>query len=93
MIPEFLNNLLNSYYDSKTVTEIIDGYQKKVVTLRVNTIKSNLNEVKETLANNQITYTSVPWYSNALIITNANEERIRSLDIYHNGYIYLQSLY
>ena len=92
MIPEFLNNLLNTYYTKEIINEIIAGYQKKVVTLRINTIKSNQNKVKEILDSKEINYEEIPWYNNALIITNANEEKLRSLSIYQEGQIYLQSL-
>ena len=92
MIPEFLNNLLNKYYEPEIVNEIIVGYQKKYVSLRINTLKTTYEEVISILDNNQILYEQVPWYNNALIITNVNEDIIRSLTIYNEGKIYLQSL-
>ena len=92
MIPEFLNNLLNTYYSADLVSKIIDGYQKKYVSLRINTLKTTYEEVINILDNNQILYEQVPWYNNALIITNVNEDIIRSLTIYNEGKIYLQSL-
>lgn len=92
MIPEFLNKLLNTYYRADIVSEIINGYQKRIVTLRVNTIKSNLEEVINVLKENNITYDKVEWYPNALVITNTNEDTLRNLSIYQEGKIYLQSL-
>ena len=92
MIPEYLNNLLNNYYDSKTVIKIIDGYQKRVVSFRINSLKTTKENILNILENNNIKYEEIPWYENAIVITNANEEDIKSLSIYQNGEIYLQSL-
>ena len=39
-----------------------------------------------------IKFERVPWYSDALVIKNANEKDIQKLDIYEKGYIYFQSL-
>ena len=44
------------------------------------------------LKQNGIKFDRVPWYVDALIIKNASEKEIQKLDIYENGYIYLQSL-
>lgn len=92
MIPEFLNDLLSKYYNQKDITKIIAGYQKRVVSLRVNSLKSSIEKIQNILNNNNINYETIPWYNNALIIKNASEEQIRLLDIYQEGEIYLQSL-
>lgn len=92
-IPQFLYNKLINQYGNKITEEIIDGYSKKrFVTLRVNTIKSTIENVKNILKENNITYNEVKWSKEALIIENANENDIRKLKIYENGEIYLQSL-
>lgn len=93
MIPDFLLNLLKEQYEEGDVARIIDGYSKKrKVTLRINTIKTNAQTVKNELYNNNIDYEEVPWYKEALIIKNASEKDILTLKIYENGEIYLQSL-
>lgn len=92
-IPEFLKKLLIEQYGNELTNKIIEGYSKKrIVTLRVNTIKSNKNKIKEVLDNLSIIYEDVSWYNDALIIKNALEKDLRELDIYKNGEIYLQSL-
>lgn len=91
-IPDFFKEILNSQYGESVTNQIIDGLQERVVTLRVNTIKSNVESVKETLTNFGIGFKEVSWYKDALIIKNAKESDIRKLEIYENGKIYLQSL-
>lgn len=88
---EFIKNRLLKDYEESVVENILTGYKNKYTTLRVNTLKSNLEEVKEILFRNNINYKSVSWYKDALIIENAKEKDIRALSIYE-GKIYLQNL-
>ncbi len=88
-----LLDLLNEQYSKEDVTKILEGYaQKRYTTLRINTLKTSIQEVKDVLENNNIPVISVPWYSKAFILKENNEEDIKKLDIYQNGDIYLQSL-
>lgn len=89
---EFIKNRLLKDYEESVVENILAGYKNKYTTLRVNTLKSNLEEVKEILFKNSINYKSVSWYKDALIIENAKEKDIRALSIYEEGKIYLQNL-
>lgn len=92
-IPKFLYEMLIKQYGDDITNKIIDGYSKeRLVTLRVNTIKTNVEDIKKKLAKASITYREVSWYKNALIIENAKEYDIRKLEMYENGEIYLQSL-
>ncbi len=92
-IPEFLNeNLINQYGEEYTF-KIIEGYKaKRNTTLRVNTIKSSVSEIKEKLEKEKIQFEDVSWSEEALILKNANEQDIQKLDIYEDGKIYMQSL-
>lgn len=89
-IPDFFKEMLLKNYDIETVNTIINGLIKKKTTLRVNTIKSNIDEIKEILNKQNIKYSDVTFYKDALIIEN--EVDLRNLDIYKEGKIYLQSL-
>ncbi len=92
-IPEFLQEKLLKQYGQEITEQIINGYsEKRPVTLRVNTIKSNRTRVIEEITKAQITFKEVEWYSDALIIENVREEEIKKLEIYEKGEIYLQSL-
>lgn len=92
-IPDFLNNLLQKQFGEKIVNEVIKGFSvDRLVTLRVNNLKSNIQEVISELDEHYILYDGVKWYENALIIKNAKEDDIRKLEIYKEGKIYMQSL-
>ena len=93
MIPSFLIEKLKNQYGEELTNKILEGYnQKRKVTLRVNTIKANINEIQKILDNSNIVYTKVPWSDDALIIENVREPEITKLTIYDEGKIYLQSL-
>lgn len=92
-LPEFFIEMLNNQYPSDVVQEIIRGYcVNRNVTLRVNTIKSDVSKVKTQLDNANIKYEEVAWSPEALIINNVREKEIQELEIYEKGEIYLQSL-
>jgi 16S rRNA C967 or C1407 C5-methylase (RsmB/RsmF family) len=89
MIPEFLIKKLKNQYGEELTNRIIEGYnQKRKSTLRINSIKTNKERIKQILDKENIEYKDVSWYEDALII----EEEIKNLDIYKNGEIYMQSL-
>ena len=92
-IPEFLIKRLNNQYGIKITNKIIEGYTKiRPLTLRINTIKTTVDNVKRKLKEENIDFTEIEWSKEALIINNVREDKIRELDLYENGEIYLQSL-
>ncbi len=92
-LPNFFIELLKNQYEESIVNKIFDGYNvKRKTTLRVNTIKTRVEDIKIKLQENKIEFDEVPWSKEALIIKNANENDIQKLSIYENGEIYLQSL-
>lgn len=92
-IPNFLYNLLLQQYGKEITQKIIEGYsQKRPVTLRANTLKTNIQNIKNILDTLGYTYKEISWYKDALMIENVFEEQIKNLQIYKNGEIYLQSL-
>lgn len=92
-LPQFLTDELNKQYGEELTNKIIDGYaEKRVVSLRVNTLKSNLEKVCKELFKNNIEFETVSWSDVALVIKNTTEEDLQKLSIYENGEIYLQSL-
>lgn len=93
ILPEFLEKMLIDQYGLDISEKIKKGYsQNRLTTLRINTLKAEKEEIKNNLEENGIKYKEVNWYEDALIIENAREEEIRSLEIYEKGKIYLQSL-
>lgn len=92
-ISQFLYDMLLEQYGENITNKIIEGYSnQRKVTLRINTIKSNKDKIKEDLNKANIKFSEVDWYNDALIIENVRENEIKKLDIYENGEIYLQSL-
>lgn len=92
-IPLFFIEKIEKQYGKETAKKIEEGLlEEKPVTLRVNTIKSSLEKVKNELEKNNIEYEFLEWNKDALIIKNVREDEIRKLGIYENGEIYLQSL-
>ena len=92
-IPGFLKIKLKEQYGEEIAKKIINGYsRKRKVTLRVNTLKSNLEKIEKELIKAGIKYEKVSWSKEALIIKNVREKEIQNLEIYEKGEIYLQSL-
>lgn len=93
VVPQFLIEKLNKQYGEEIIKNILNGYsQNRIVSLRVNTIKSNVQDICSELLKNSIEFEKISFYNEAVVIKNANEEIIKELDIYKNGSIYLQSL-
>ena len=88
-IPNFLIEKLAIQYGEELTKKILEGYSKKrKVTLRVNTIKSNIDEIKNVLNQNNIEYRNVTWSKEALIIEQAREQEIKKLtDFVYNLFL------
>ena len=70
-IPEFLINKLINQYGDELTKEIIKGYEnKRKTTLRINTLKSSLDEVLEVFSKEGIKYSQVDFFKQALICEN-----------------------
>lgn len=92
-IPEFLKSKLLAQYGDEVTNKILDGYSKKrKVTFRINTIKTNFEKIKEELEKEEIDFVVSDFYENAIILNDVDENKIRTLEMYKNGEIYLQSL-
>lgn len=92
-IPTFLLDMLKKQYNEKTVKRIIEGYQQeRKVSLRVNTLKANAQQIYQKLIEANIQVKPVSWSKEAFIIENAHEKDIQALEMYEKGEIYLQSL-
>ena len=92
-IPDFLYQLLLQQYGKNLTDTIIEGYfQKRPLTLRANKLKTNIEDIKTVFDKLHFVYKEVSWYKDALILENISKEQMKTLDIYKNGKIYLQSL-
>lgn len=92
-VPEFLIEMLNQQYGEEITSKILEGYLKKrMVTFRVNTLKTSIEKVEEVLKNNNIEFEKVSWSDVAYIVKNVREDTLKELEVYKKGEIYLQSL-
>ena len=90
-IPAFLEQILNKEYGKECFERILNGYSiKRLTTFRVNTLKSNVEEIKKVLDSLKIKYSNVSWYEDAFVLEE--DYPICNLDIYKEGKIYVQSL-
>lgn len=92
-VPEFLIEMLIQQYGEEITSKILEGYsQKRMVTFRINTLKTSIEKVEEVLKNNNIEFEKVSWSDVAYIVKNVREDTLKELEVYKKGEIYLQSL-
>lgn len=92
-IPEFFYEMLLNEYGKDITNKIIDGYScNRPITFRVNTSKTDINQIKEQFKSLNIMFKEVSWNNTALIIEDTDVNTIKELDIYKDGKIYMQSL-
>ncbi len=90
---QYLYSKLENQYGTENKDTIIDGFNSnRKVTLRVNTIKSNVEEIIDVFNKNKINFQRVSWYKDAFILNGVKECDIEKMDIYKEGKIYLQNL-
>lgn len=89
---EFMEFLYEKYTPVKVDQILLGMTPERYTTLRVNTLKYDIQNLMKYFKEKNIKFERVPWYTDGLIIKNANEKQIQKLDIYEKGYIYLQSL-
>lgn len=89
---EFMEFLYKKYTPVKVDQILLGMTEDRYTTLRVNTIKYDIQTLMKYFKERNIKFERVPWYKEALVIKNANEKQIQKLDIYEKGYIYIQSL-
>lgn len=90
---DFIQKILEEQYETEIAKKIMEGYTKqRLVTFRVNTLKSDVETIENKLSESKIEYKKIQWSNEAFIIKNVKEDVIRELDMYKNGEIYLQSL-
>ncbi len=89
---DFVDDLYNMFTPG-VVDSIFKGVsEKRYTTIRVNTLKYNVQDLMSYFKEINIKFERVLWYKDALVIKNKNEQELQKLDIYKKGYIYIQSL-
>ena len=91
-VPALLLERLSAQYGPDLAAEIVAGFVRRPVTLRVNPLKSTREAVCVALDKAGIAYEAVPWYEDAFILRDVREEAVQALPEYEAGHMYLQSL-
>ena len=92
LLPEFLFKRLSEQYGTQVAEEIARGCGERFFTLRANSLKTDIESVKDELTSAGIRFQTVPWYSDALVLPEVRENAVQNLPLYKEGKIYLQSL-
>ena len=92
MLSDNVKQLIIDEYGENEANAIFEGMQGRVTTFRINPLKSSCEESEAILNANSIDYKKCDWFEYAYIINSGEENRLRELDIYKQGKIYLQSL-
>src|SRR3989339_261596 len=78
--PNKYQSVLNSYLE------------KRPITIRVNTLKTNSRKLRDELLQKGIKMQVVSWNPNTFILPEASLHDLTKLDLYNSGYFYVQSL-
>ena len=92
MLSDNVKQLIIDEYGENEANAILEGMQGRVTTFRINPLKSSCEEIESLLNANSIEYKKCDWFDLAYLINNNDENKLRELDIYKEGKIYLQSL-
>ena len=92
-LPDFFVKKLEQQHGNELCEKIKESFEKsRFTTFRVNTLKSNNEEIEKALKDNSIEFEKSSISDNAYIVKNANEAKIQELEAFKEGKIYLQSL-
>lgn len=92
-LPEDFVKNLYQMFSPGIADQILAGMlNERATTLRANTLKNDIQALMNRLKKANIKFDRVLWYKDALILKNAREKEIESLQEYQEGRLYLQSL-
>lgn len=74
-----------------TLIQVTKGFQERPTTFRVNTLKSNTQEVLQILNQNGFKVQNQVWSNLAFVLLNKSKKELMELPIYTEGKIYIQS--
>lgn len=91
-LPEKFLTRLETIVGPSLIADITKTFVDKPTTFRVNTIKSNRDEVLELLKREGFKVKRVSWCGDAFILENKTKRALTDTEIYKQGQIYIQSL-
>jgi NOL1/NOP2/sun family putative RNA methylase len=71
---------------------ILNTFAQRPPVVRVNTLVTNLEEVKKKFEEEGIEFTEISLLPDSLIITNVDRRQLTDLEIYKKGHLYIQSI-
>lgn len=86
--PVFVKRVTSLYPE----LNVSDAFKKKPLSIRVNTLKANKEDVLKVLNDLTIPYEEIIWYDNALLLPTATSKQVTETSLYKEGKIYIQSL-
>ena len=91
MIDELLARLQAAYpHDFARIRKGLTG--KRTVSLRVNPLKTTIDDVRAAFAQHGIRCETRSFYADALVLPDVREDAVKALPVYERGEIYLQNL-
>lgn len=88
-----LEQLLAADYGEEWMNAVLTGYGAcRPVTLRFNRLKCTPEEGKRKLTSMGLSFSSVDWYEDAVLLQDASEEDLLQSELCTQGEVYLQSL-
>ena len=92
-LPEqFMQRISSSHIPSEISMLVKWLQEKRKVNIRINTLKTNEDEVLNELRRNKIKYKKFQPIKNCYIIEDTKEKVIEKLSIYEDGKIYFQNI-
>lgn len=92
VLPELFEARLKLMVPNPATRILIEKtFARRNTTFRINTIKSNLKEVKEILNSNGFQFEQPEWSDIAFILKNKSKQELMKLPIYTEQKIYIQS--
>jgi NOL1/NOP2/sun family putative RNA methylase len=89
---QFIDRLQKQFSES-VFQEIIEGYSgSRPISIRINTLKTSANEVIEQLEKAGMKPQAIKFLPDAYIIPTMSSRQLTDLQIYIDGYFYIQSL-
>jgi tRNA (cytosine49-C5)-methyltransferase len=91
-LPEKFIERLELLYGDRTQT-VLKAFETKLLpSFRVNTLKTNREEIINTLTSMEFEIEEVSWYKDAFILKNKSTRELTETDVYKNGLLYIQNL-
>lgn len=91
MLSKKLVTRLESFLSKKDFEQVMNGYStERVSSFRINTLKSNKEEVESILCTKNISFTELSFPPHSYIIAKKDEFSLKGSDAFYGGKIYLQ---